>query len=113
MGSGGQTSAAASSAVCHQTSRGAFHATALPARRTTRTVCTAGHSAIPSSTAVFSGAALPRRKPPSAVITATQPPSWTRSRMALALKPPKITECGAPMRAQASSATASSGTIGM
>jgi len=28
-------------------------------------------------------------------------------------KPPKITECGAPMRAHASSATGSSGIIGM
>ena len=41
------------------------------------------------------------------------PWSFTRSRMAWAEKPPKITEWVAPMRAQASMAMASSGTSGM
>ena len=36
-----------------------------------------------------------------------------RSRTASALKPPKTTECAAPMRAQASIAIGSSGIIGM
>ena len=44
---------------------------------------------------------------------ATQVASLTRSTIASAAKPPKITECAAPMRAQASIATGSSGIIGM
>ena len=39
--------------------------------------------------------------------------SWMRSRSASGAKPPKTTLCGAPMRAQASIAIGSSGTIGM
>ncbi len=39
--------------------------------------------------------------------------SWIRSRTASGAKPPKITLWGAPMRVQASIATAASGTIGM
>ena len=38
--------------------------------------------------------------------------SFTRSRTDSAEKPPKITECTAPIRAQASMAIAASGTIG-
>ena len=55
----------------------------------------------------------PRRQPPSAVITAQQPPSSIRSSRDCALKPPKTTEWMAPMRAQASMAMAASGIIGM
>ena len=55
----------------------------------------------------------PRRKPPSAVITRLESASWMRSRTASGEKPPKITLCGAPIRAHASMAIGSSGTIGM
>jgi hypothetical protein len=55
---------------------------------------------------------LPRRKPPSAVMTSLAWQSKMRSATDWALKPPKTTECTAPMRAQASMAMAASGTIG-
>ena len=66
-----------------------------------------------SSTVALSGTILPRRYEPSQVITKRLSPSTTRSAMAAAEKPPKITEWTAPMRAQASIATASCGTIPM
>ena len=56
---------------------------------------------------------LPRRQPPSAVTQTLALESLMRSRRASALKPPKITVCGAPMRAQASRPIASSGIIGI
>ena len=58
-------------------------------------------SASASSTMLFSGSCLPPRSCSSAVITITAPVSLMRSRSACAEKPPKTTECGAPMRAQA------------
>jgi len=61
----------------------------------------------------FSGTVEPRRYPPSAVSTMLESASWIRSRTDSGEKPPKITECAAPMRAQASMAMATSGTIGM
>ena len=86
---------------------------AFSARRTTMTCSTLGHSATASSTAGLSGSTLPRRKPPSAVITSFACASLMRSARALALNPPNTTECVAPMRAHASMATAASGIIGM
>ena len=65
-----------------------------------------------ASTVALSGTTLPRRQPPSAVMMSLQPASLTRSRIAVSEKPPKMTECVAPMRAQASSEIASSGIIG-
>jgi hypothetical protein len=47
------------------------------------------------------------------VITTRELASLARSVIACGAKPPKITLCGAPMRAHASMATASSGTMGM
>jgi hypothetical protein len=47
------------------------------------------------------------------VTTSFAPTSWIRSRSASAENPPNTTVWGAPMRAQASIAMASSGTIGM
>jgi hypothetical protein len=55
----------------------------------------------------------PFRCDPSAVMITVAPMSLTRSRMELAEKPPKITECTAPMRAQASVAMVSSGIMPM
>ena len=66
-----------------------------------------------SSTVFFSGTILPRRYEPSQVTTKRLFPSTTRSAMAAAEKPPKITECTAPIRAQASIAIASCGTMPM
>jgi hypothetical protein len=66
-----------------------------------------------SSTIAFSGSALPPRICSSAVMTATAPVSAMRSRKLCAEKPPKTTECVAPIRAQASIATTPSIDIGM
>ncbi len=72
-----------------------------------------GHCSSAWSAARFKGTTWPRRNPPSAVIRATAPASLMRSRRLSALKPPNTTECGAPMRAQASIAITTSGIIGM
>ncbi|GAA3224641.1 hypothetical protein GCM10020256_33610 [Streptomyces thermocoprophilus] len=61
----------------------------------------------------FSADGLPRRQPPSAVMTTRASASWIRVASASAEKPPKTTECAAPIRAQASIAIAVSGIIGM
>ena len=74
-------------------------------------VVTSGHSTRASLTLAFSGINLPPRQAPSAVIIAVQPQSSTRSRTLSGEKPPKMTVWGAPTRAQASIATAISGTI--
>ncbi len=50
--------------------------------------------------------------PPSEVMTTFEVASFTRSASAVAEKPAKTMEWIAPIRAQASMATASSGTIG-
>ena len=72
-----------------------------------------GVRASASSAAGLSAAGLPRRQPPSAVMTSFAWASLMRSDSASALKPPKMTVCGAPSRAQASIAMGSSGIIGM
>ena len=66
-----------------------------------------------ASTLGLSSDGAPRRKPPSAVITTLHSASLMRSMSESGLNPPNTTECGAPMRAQASIATGSSGIIGM
>ncbi len=70
-----------------------------------------GHSATASSALSFSGTTEPRRQAPSAVISTVACASLIRSRSASALKPPNTTECGAPIRAHASIAIGSSGTM--
>ena len=72
-----------------------------------------GVLAIAVSQLFLSGTLLPRRQPWSAVMRATHSASLTRSTIESGEKPPKITECAAPIRAQASIATGSSGIIGM
>ena len=47
------------------------------------------------------------------MITSDESASWMRSRTASGEKPPKITLWAAPIRAQASMAIGSSGTMGM
>ena len=74
---------------------------------------TDGVCASAPSTLALSGTDLPRRQPPSAVMHSLAPQSLMRSRSASAEKPPNTTVCVAPMRVQASIATAASGIIGM
>jgi hypothetical protein len=71
-----------------------------------------GHCATASSTVGLSADGLPRRYPPSEVITSLASASWMRVDSASTEKPPKTTLCVAPTRAQASIATAASGIIG-
>ena len=66
-----------------------------------------------SSTIALIGSALPPRTCSSAVMTAVAPASMIRSCTDLAEKPPKTTECVAPMRAQACMAATPSTDIGM
>ena len=82
-------------------------------RFTTTTCSMVGVDARAASTFGFSSDGAPRRKPPSAVMTTLHSASLMRSMSESGLKPPNTTECGAPMRAQASMATGSSGIIGM
>ena len=82
-------------------------------RFTTTTCSTLGVEATAVSTLGLSIDGAPRRNPPSAVMTALHSASLMRSISESGLKPPNTTEWGAPMRAQASIATGSSGTIGM
>ena len=65
-----------------------------------------------ASALALSGTRAPRRHPASAVTSTFAPASLMRSRRLSALKPPKTTLWAAPMRAQASIATAASGTMG-
>src|SRR6185295_10466633 len=62
---------------------------------------TVGDLASAASTFCLSGTTLPRRQPPSAVMTSRAFASLLRSATASAEKPPKITECTAPMRVHA------------
>ncbi len=80
-------------------------------RWTTTQVWTSGAPSSAASTFALSGMSLPPRQAPSPVIMAVQPQSSTRSRTESGEKPPKMTVCGAPIRAQASIATAISGII--
>jgi len=71
-------------------------------RRATSTVSTSDKPSMARSTVFFRGMRFPPRRPSLAVTTTRQRASTMRSRRASALKPPKTTECTAPMRAQAS-----------
>ena len=96
----------------YQWSRPRVIDTSPPVRRTTTTLPIDGHCCSASSLLRFSGTLPPRRQPSSAVISTVASASFMRSRTASALNPPNTTECGAPMRAQASIATGSSGIMG-
>ena len=76
------------------------------------TVVTSGQRVRARSTLRFSGTIRPPRRPSSAVMTTRESQSWIRPAMESGEKPPKITECTAPMRAQASMAKAASGIMG-
>ncbi|MNT53653.1 hypothetical protein D3C72_1907450 [compost metagenome] len=82
--------------------------------RTTSTVSTVvvPGSFRAASTLALSGILRPPRRPSSAVMISLLPQSITRSAIEFGAKPPNTTECTAPMRAQASMATAASTIIG-
>ena len=65
-----------------------------------------------SSAFAFSGTLRPPRRPSSAVISSSEAQSWMRLARLSGENPPNTTEWIAPIRAQASIATAASGTIG-
>ena len=79
---------------------------------TTKIVSIDSTSPIFSSTGCLIGAVLPLRRAPSTVTSAFASENSIRSLTASGEKPPKTTLCGAPIRAQASIATATSGIIG-
>ena len=80
--------------------------------RTTITVSIEGTSSRKASTSGLMSATLPLRRAESTVISAFASENSMRSFTESGEKPPKTTLCGAPMRAQASIATATSGIIG-
>ncbi len=80
--------------------------------RTTITVSIEGTSSRKSSTADLISAVLPLRRALLVVISALASENSIRSLTESGEKPPKTRLCGAPMRAQASMATTTSGIIG-
>ena len=114
MGSGSQVKGWSATRSCHQISRpSTMRPSACSVRRSTTIFSTLGAPSKASSAFCLSGTMLPRLKPPSAMTKTLDWESLSRSLMASALKPPKTTLWGAPMRAQASMAMGSSGTMGM
>ena len=97
----------------YQTSRPSSQLISAPVRLTTITVSTQSTLVKPASTLALRPILLPPRKPSSAVITILLLEPFTRPAIASGEKPPKITECTAPIRAQANIATAASGIIGI
>jgi len=115
-GSAGQSLEALPMRSSYQTSRPSFMSirTSLFFIRLTTTQCSImGQVFMASSQVSLRGSTLPRRQPASAVIRTFASWSMIRSAREVAEKPPKTTECGAPIRAQARTAMASSGIIGM
>ncbi len=86
--------------------------TSPPVWRTTMTVVTWPTLAQAASALALSGILRPPRTPSSAVITTSDLQSSMRPASESGEKPPNTTEWMAPMRAQASMATAVSGIIG-
>jgi hypothetical protein len=97
----------------HHVSRPGSMSTSPEPRRTTMHDSMLGHSNSASSALALSGTLRPPRMPSSAVMSIFAWQSWIRPRSAEELKPPKTIEWIAPIRAQASMAITSSGTIGM
>ena len=111
--SAGQSGEASAIASWYQRSRPSRHGTSLPVRRTTMQVWVSGQDSRAWWVLPLSGTLRPPRGPSSAVTTTRQSESRMRSRNASGENPPNTTECTAPIRVQASIATAASGTIGM
>ena len=93
-------------------SRPSTQSTSTSVRLTTTTCSMVGVPSRATSALAFSGTAFPRRHPPSAVTSTLASASLILSRRASDENPPKTTEWAAPIRAQASIATGSSGIIG-
>jgi len=83
-----------------------------PVILTTMTFFTVGQDTSALSAFAFSGTLRPPRRPSSAVISSVALQSCMRFAKLSGEKPPKTIEWIAPTRAQASMATAASGTIG-
>ena len=109
-GSAGHSASAASISSSNQKSLPSAISHSAPVWRTTITVSSC--PPIASSTCCLIGAVLPLRRAPSTVISAFASENSIRSRTDSGEKPPKTTLWTAPMRAQASIATATSGIIG-
>ncbi len=113
IASGSHVAAWSATRSWYQWSRPSRMGTSLPVRRTTTTLRIVSVLVSASSTLLLSGTVAPRRQASSWVIRHTDPESFMRSATASAEKPPNTTEWAAPMRAQASIATGSSGTMPM
>ncbi len=113
MTAGSHSSGCPSTTSSYQRSR-SYIATGAAVRRTTSTCFTDSVPGVLSawSTLALSGMRLPPRMPSSAVITTVEEQSEMRPARESGEKPPNTTEWIAPMRAQASIATAASGIIG-
>ena len=112
IGSAAHSASAASIASWNHTSRPSCISQSASVWRTTKIVSRWPRSAITSSTCCLIGAVLPLRRAPSTVTSAFASENSMRSRTDSAEKPPKTTLWIAPMRAQASIATATCGIIG-
>ena len=97
----------------HQTSRPFIMETGVRVRVKTITLFIVGHCTSASSITFLSCTSLAPRMPPSQVITILHSASFILSAMDCAENPPNTTEWIAPIRAQASTAIASSGTMGI
>ena len=112
IGSGAHSVSAVVMAWCHQTSRASSKSTASPVRSTTIIFSMEGHSLTAASAFAFMGMSLRvPRMAVSCVMSNLHAESLIRSRRDSAENAPKTMEWTAPMRAQASIAIASSGTI--
>ena len=96
---------------CHHTSRPSVISTPWDVRSSTNTFSIDGHSATASSAISFNGTTVPRRHAPSPVMSTFACASLMRSRNESDENPPNTTECAAPIRAHASNAIGSSGTM--
>ena len=76
----------------------------MPVCRNISTLTSGGHFSSALSAFTLSGTARPPRRPPSEVMISFDSAPLTRSARLSGEKPPNTTECGAPMRAQASMA---------
>ena len=112
ISTGGHSGSAAATVSWYQRSRPACQAIDRPVRLNTNTVWTRGQARSAASTLALSGTWRPPRSPSSAVTTTRQSESRIRSLSDSGEKPPNTTEWTAPIRAQASIATAASGTMG-
>ena len=111
----GQSAPTLAASSEYQWSRPACMATFPPVRFTTRTDRTVGQpspAVSAASTLALRGTALPPRRPSSAVTITSDPESFTRLANDSGENPPKTTAWTAPMRVQASMATAASTIMG-